>query len=83
MREIGWLRHHHAMAVLGVPHVVVLEPVHVHVEPSVRVQVDVGNEPNCAMRHQRHHPANIPQDCIVSGTSKVRKRIAPTGCFFV
>lgn len=35
------------MAILGVPDVVVLEPVDIHVQSVVRVEVHVGNEETC------------------------------------
>lgn len=37
------------MLVLGVPHIVVLKPVDVDLEPIVSVEVHVGNEESCAM----------------------------------
>lgn len=35
------------MLVVGIPDVVVLEPVHVHLEATVVVEVHVGNEEMC------------------------------------
>lgn len=68
------------MAVLGVPDVVVLKPVHVHLERAVRVHIHVGNEENvrCAIR------ATVPR--MLSGLYRIRdlevlQRTAPTGCF--
>lgn len=40
------MRDNHPMAVIGIPNVGVLEPVHVDVEP-VGVDVHVGNEEMC------------------------------------
>ena len=39
-------RYHDAMPVLGVPDVVVREAVHVHLEPTIVVEVHVRNEDN-------------------------------------
>lgn len=35
------------MTILGIPDIVVLETVSVHVRPSVRIQVHVGHEEMC------------------------------------
>jgi len=37
------------MSILGIPHVVVLKPVHVHLQPTIVVEVHVGNEELCTM----------------------------------
>jgi hypothetical protein len=69
MGENSALRNNHSMAVLGVPDVRVLKPVHVHVEPVIRVHVHLGNkemhdEPSMPL------PVEYSSNCIVSGTSK-------------
>ncbi len=40
-------RHHHPIAILGVPHVVVRKAVHVHIQPLVGVPVHIRNEVLC------------------------------------
>lgn len=57
------------MAVLGVPNVGVLKPVHVHLELAVGVDVHVGNEETC---DEPSVPLSIEYslDCILFGTSK-------------
>ena len=35
------------MAILGVPDIVVLKPVHIHLELVIRVEVHIGNEEMC------------------------------------
>ncbi len=50
-------RDYHAIAILGVPHVVVRQAVDVHV-PAVIVPVHVRNEDSRALNHQAHHQPN-------------------------
>jgi hypothetical protein len=40
-------RNYDSMAILGIPDIVVLEPVDVHLELTVGVEVHVGNEEIC------------------------------------
>ena len=49
------------MTVLGVPHVVVREAVHVHLEPAIVVEVHVRNEDN-VQRTIRRTIAQIMND---------------------
>ena len=41
------LRNNNTMAVLGIPNVRVLKPVHVHVKRTFRIHVHVGNKEMC------------------------------------
>lgn len=45
--RISKFRNYHSMAILGVPDVRVLKPVHVDLELTVGVEVHVGNEEMC------------------------------------
>jgi hypothetical protein len=66
-RKSKW-RDNHPMAVLGVPNVGVLKPVHVDVE-TVGVHVHVGNK---EMSDKPSAPPSLEysRDCILFGTSK-------------
>jgi hypothetical protein len=55
------------MAILGIPDIVVLELVDVHVERVIGVEVHVGNEEMC---NEPSMPPSLEysQDCILFGT---------------
>ncbi len=60
-------QNNHAMAVLGVPDVQILELVDVHVKLVIRVEVHVGNE---EMYDESSVPLSLEysRDCILFGT---------------
>ncbi len=35
------------IAILGIPNIIVLKPVHVHIEIAVRIEIHVSNEEMC------------------------------------
>jgi len=43
-----------AMMILGIPNIVVLEPVHVRLQRAISIDVHVGNEELCAMPSMSH-----------------------------
>ncbi len=63
----GQLRNHHSRAVLGIPNVLVLKPVHVHVKPVVGIDAHVSDEKTC---NEPSLPLSLEysRDCIVFGT---------------
>lgn len=49
------------MPVLGIPHVVVREPVNVGVERTIGVDVHVRNEDYCVENHLLHHSSKYDE----------------------
>jgi len=70
------------MPVLSVPHVVVLEPVDVHIEQSAIVEVDVSNEEAYGVPSEPL-PPEIARRLYFMRDIKVRQHTAPTGCFLI
>ena len=75
------MRENQAMPVLGVPHVVVLEPIDVRVEPVAVVEVDIGNEETRALP-SRALPPEIAKRLYFIRDIEVPEQNAPTALFF-
>jgi hypothetical protein len=63
----GKFRNHHTMAILGIPDVVVLEPVNINIQLVIGIEVHIGNkelygEPSAPLSFE------YSRDCILFGT---------------
>jgi hypothetical protein len=82
----GQFRNHQTMAVLSVPNIGVLKPVHIHVELAVRVDIHVGNEEMCnrpSIPPSLDSPTGELLGLNLIWNLEVLQPIAPTGCFFI
>jgi hypothetical protein len=55
------------MTIVGIPDIIVLEPIHVHIEPVIVVEVHVGNE-EMSNKPSMTLPFEYSLSCILFGT---------------